>query len=170
MVSGKAESGKNYVSNLICQQLVPYYTVLQIAFGDYLKFLCKSYLGWDGKKDQNGRNMLQYVGTSVCRKHDPYFFVDKVIEFLRIFSSRWNYVIVTDWRFLNEYEQMKNFFDVTTVRVERLGHSNKFTEEQKQHISETELDYFDFDWIVFNDEKVKDKVKTMMEEIINGKH
>lgn len=170
LVSGKAESGKNYVANLIMSSLVPKYSVLQIAFGDYLKFLCRRYLGWNGKKDEAGRNMLQYVGTSVCRKHDPYFFASKVVEFLRLFHSRWNYVIITDWRFMNEYEAMRDFFDVTTVRVERPGYVNKFTKEQKEHISETGLDYFDFDWIIFNDEKVEAKVKTMMEEIINGEH
>ena len=51
LVSGKAESGKNYVANLIMSSLVPKYSVLQIAFGDYLKFLCRRYLGWNGKKE-----------------------------------------------------------------------------------------------------------------------
>ena len=165
MVSGKAESGKNYVAALIHSLLGE--NVLEIAFGDYLKFICKSYLGWNGNKDEQGRNLLQHIGTDVCRGFYEDFFVDKVIELLHIFPSRWKYVLITDLRFKNEYYRVAENFKTISVRVNRPGFENHLTEEQKCNPSETELDNFVFDYYIVNDSSVEEQVKCLV-EVING--
>lgn len=74
LISGKAESGKNYVADMIYLMLTELGLKVQFfAFGDYLKFICQKYLGWNGNKDEDGRTYLQYVGTGICRKHDESF-------------------------------------------------------------------------------------------------
>ena len=170
MLSGKAESGKNYIANMIYLLLSEKgYKSQFIAFADYLKFICKQYLGWDGNKDEDGRTYLQYVGTGVCRQYDDKFFSSKVIEFIKLFGNRWDFIIITDLRFVSELLDVKSSFDdVITVRVNRPGHESKLTEEQKINQSETELDEYFFDKEIVNNASVVDEVKEFVEELVNG--
>lgn len=170
MISGKAESGKNYVAELIADELILRgYAVRSIAFGDYLKFICQKYLDWNGKKDKRGRTYLQYVGTDVCRGYDETIFSSKVVEIIKLFGHRWDFVIIPDLRFVSELHDMESSFaDVTTVRINRPGYESSLTEEQKSNRSETELDNFDFDKVIINDITLTDQVKNFVEETING--
>ena len=43
---------------------------------------------------------------------------------------------------------LQDEFEVITVRIERPGHENALTPEQRLHISETELDNWDFDVVL----------------------
>lgn len=62
MISGKAESGKNFVADVMRRKLEDDGSkVLAVAFGDYVKFLCGTYFGWDGKKDEKGRAQMNQV-------------------------------------------------------------------------------------------------------------
>jgi TFIIF-interacting CTD phosphatase-like protein len=57
---------------------------------------------------------------------------------------------------------------VTTIRVERLNYSSPLTLEQLNHISETDLDNFDFDYYVIADnglDKLEAEVKKILVEI-----
>ena len=170
MLSGKAESGKNYIADMIYLLLSKKgYKSQFIAFADYLKFICKQYLGWNGNKDEDGRTYLQYVGTGVCRQYDDKFFSSKVIEFIKLFGNRWDFIIVTDLRFVSELLDVKSSFDnVITVRVNRPGHESKLTEEQRNNESETELDEYSFDKEIVNDASVVDEVRKFVEELVNG--
>ena len=170
LISGKAESGKNYVAELITAGLIHRgYTVQSIAFGDYLKFICQKYLGWNGKKDKCGRTYLQYVGTDVCRGYDDMIFSSKVVEIIKLFGSKWDFVIIPDLRFISELHDIESSFaDVTTVRINRPGYESNLTEEQKSNRSETEFDNFDFDKVIINDITLTDQVKNFVEEMVNG--
>lgn len=170
LISGKAESGKNYVADMIYLLLTKLGLKVQFfAFGDYLKFICQKYLGWNGNKDEDGRTYLQYVGTGICRKYDESFFSGKVAELIRLFGDRWDIVIITDLRFLSELQDIKSSFDdVTTVRINRPGYESKLTEEQKSNQSEVELDNYEFDKIFVNDDSIADEVRKFVEEVVNG--
>ena len=76
LISGKGEHGKTTTARIISNKLEENgKRVAIVPFASYLKFVCKEYFGWDGKKDEKGRQTLQYVGTDVVRRKDPDFWV-----------------------------------------------------------------------------------------------
>ena len=146
LISGKAEAGKDSTFDILNQLIPDEFKKVRMAYGDYVKYTAKMLWGWNGKKDEEGRGHLQWWGTEYVRAIEPDFWVDTVIRLARIVKKDVDYLVVTDVRFPNEIVAWnKNEFDVITVRVERPGHENALTEEQRQHLSETALDDWEFD-------------------------
>ena len=59
-ISGYAQAGKDLSAQLIKEKMaLRGKKVLILHYGDYLKFIAKEYFGWDGKKDEKGRTLLQ---------------------------------------------------------------------------------------------------------------
>ena len=169
LVSGKAESGKDYVSDMIQVYLQERdYSVFRIAFADYLKFICEKYLNWNGKKDEAGRDLLQHIGNDVCRKYYDGFFCDKVLELLLAVGSDKDFALITDLRYENEYSIIASKINSISVLVERKGYTNKLTEKQKRNESENGLNNFKFDYIVENNKNVTENIISIMEDILNG--
>lgn len=150
-ISGKAESGKDATARRIKTKLESMgYKVLITHYADLLKFICTNYFGWDGKKDEVGRRILQLVGTEGVRTKEPNYWVDFVKSVLRLFPDKWDFVLIPDCRFPNEINLMKQDFDTISVRIKRPNYENHLTEEQRQHPSEVALDDFDFDYTIIN--------------------
>jgi len=152
LVSGKAQHGKTSTANIL-EKHMKYAgkRVVQINFADYVKFICSKYYGWDGNKDEKGRYVLQYVGTDIFRARDGNFWVDAVIRFARVVWDDFDYMLIGDWRFPNEYTRWveNGIKDVCRVRVYRPGYDNGLTPEQLRHPSETALDGFPMDYKLY---------------------
>ena len=135
-ISGHAQNGKDFCANLIKQKLESRGNkVLITHYADLLKYICKTFFNWDGRKNTEGRTLLQYVGTDVIRKKNPDYWVNFIIGIFNLFPDEWDYVLIPDTRFPNENNLMKEYFDVTTVRVTRPNYDNGLTEEQQNHES-----------------------------------
>lgn len=148
LISGKAQHGKTEVAKILRSFLEHRkFRVTLIPFASYLKFVCKEHYNWDEKKDEEGRSILQYVGTDVIRKKRPDFWVNVVMHFIDAFEDEFDYFIIDDVRFINEIDFTEDSrFDSISIRVERLNFENSLTEEQRLHESETGLDnYKNFD-------------------------
>ena len=146
LISGKAEAGKDSTFDILNRLIPDEFKKIRMAYGDYVKETAKQLWGWDGKKDEKGRALLQWWGTEYVRARYPDFWVETVVRLARVIKDEVNYLVITDVRFPNEITAWnKNEFDVVTVRVERPGHENALTEEQRNHISETALDNWPFD-------------------------
>lgn len=131
--------------------------VLVTHFGDPVKFVCSSFFDWNGKKNEAGRTLLQYVGTDKVRKRVPGFWAKFIAEILIIFNDEWDYVLIPDLRFPNEIEMLRDYgLDVQAIRVERPRASSDLTNHQKEHISETALDDYNFEHIIVNDGGLND--------------
>ena len=146
-ISGKAESGKD-ASAIIMKRLFENFgqNSLIISYADYLKYICKQYFDWDGKKDAHGRGLLQHIGTDVVRKKNQYFWVDTVINFIKIFENQYDYFLIPDCRFPDEVLRLREKgMQTISLRIERLNYENSLSEEQRNHLSETSLDDFDSD-------------------------
>ncbi|EPY2277886.1 hypothetical protein ACXAT3_002637 [Clostridium sporogenes] len=169
ILSGKARAGKNSTSEIMKKHL-EYYgdKCLEIAYGDYLKFIAKQYLNWNGKKDRKGRQLLQYLGTEKVRKglNMPNYWVERVIDTIKIVGDEYKYIFITDARFPNEIELIKQAFPniVETIRVSRKDFINPLTEEQQKHISEIALDDYKFDYSI-ESENGLDNLKIKILEI-----
>lgn len=150
LISGKATAGKDASANILKNILeANNKKVLITHYADLLKYIAKTFFNWNGEKDEYGRQLLQWLGTDIIRNKRPDYWVDFISDFLKLFPSEWDYVIIPDVRFPNEIERMKNdSWDVFTLRVERLNYESSLTEEQKSHVSETALDGYKFDYII----------------------
>lgn len=157
LISGKARHGKD----TFAQQFKKYAeennkTVLIIKYGDLLKYVCKQYFNWNGEKDEEGRTLLQQVGTEILRKNNPDVWVNCVIEMVKGFGDTYDFILIPDTRFPNEISVWdKTDIDYITVRVNRYDedgnvYDNGLTEKQKLHSSETALDDYIFDYVVSN--------------------
>ncbi len=122
---------------------------MKIAYADLLKHICKKYFGWDGQKDLFGRTLLQAMGDG-AREINLNYWVNYLIGFINVFKHlvSWDYVIVDDCRMSNEITRWDEEWDTTAVRVERLNFKSPLTLEQQTHISETALDFYNFDYII----------------------
>ena len=152
LISGKAQNGKDTVANLIQKKLQnDGYRVLITHYADLLKYVCKTYFGWDGNKDAQGRELLQYVGTDIIRTQHPDFWVDFIIQILKLFPDSWDYVIIPDCRFPNEALKIRESGIPThLIRVRRSNFVSPLTDEQQRHPSETALDDFIPDSLIKN--------------------
>lgn len=180
LISGKAENGKTFSANYIKTKMEEYgYKVVITRYAQYLKSIAMQYCGWDGNKDINGRNLLQQLGTDIIRikYHKPLFHVSRVCEDIELTQEYYDYVIIDDARYINEIMYPYAIFNdkVITIRVNRFEkdmktpYDSSLTQEQKQHISETSLDNFSFDFVInsYSIEDKKNKLDKIIKEIID---
>lgn len=151
-ISGHAQNGKDTVASILSEQLVDRGEKVLVAhYADLLKYICRTFFGWDGNKDEHGRHILQYVGTDVIRQKMPDYWVDFIISILDLFSDNWDYVLIPDSRFPNEIDKLKRSgFDVEHLRVVRPNFVSPLTAEQQRHPSETALDDVEPDRYIIN--------------------
>lgn len=167
LVSGKAQHGKDTVASILRDELRNQNNkVLVTHYADLLKYICTNYFDWDGKKDEKGRQMLQYVGTDVIRKKNPTLWVDFVAMILSYFNDNWDYVIIPDCRFPNEISTLVNKgFDTIHLRVTRPDFISSLTDEQLKHPSETALDDVKPDYFIENAGNINDLKTTISQWI-----
>lgn len=151
-ISGKAGHGKDTAALFLKEQLVLSENSVLIAhFGDLVKYVCKTFFDWNGKKDEAGRELLQTIGTDIVRDEDPDYWVRFIADMLGFFEQAYDYVLIPDARFINEIEYLiKSGFDVTHIRVIRENYTSDMPADQQNHISETALDDYVPDVYVYN--------------------
>jgi len=148
LISGKAEAGKDSTLEILKPHLESAgFKCCRLAFGDYVKDTARELWGWDGEKDEKGRALLQWWGTDYVRANFPDFWADTVVRLAMVIKDDVDYLLVPDLRFVNEILCWRGTrIDRMVVRVERPGHISRLTPEQLQHISETNLDKWDFEY------------------------
>ena len=167
LLSGKARSGKNEISKIIER----YYSnkkCITISFGYYIKDYAKRISDWDGSEETKPRELLQQLGIELVRnKIDKRLFIDRILQDIEIFSYFYDIIVISDVRLLDEITILKeNYPDSTSIRVVRNNYENNLTKEQKNHLTETDLDnYNDLDYIVENDENLEDKITKILSEV-----
>lgn len=174
LISGKAQHGKDTAAKILKDYASKKgKTTLIIRYADILKYVCQEYFGWNGKKDDKGRTLLQQVGTDLVRFNNPDAWVNCVIELVKGFGNKFDYILIPDTRFLNEIENWKDTgLKYTTLRIDRYNQDmtpfdNGLSETQKKHLSETSLDYYQFDFRICNVIKSKfiDDLKYFFNEL-----
>ena len=165
-ISAKAQHGKDTVANFMKECLeAKGKRVLVTHYADLLKYICKTFFNWDGQKDEKGRTLLQYVGTDVIRKKEPDYWAAFIADMLYFFEDQWDYVLIPDTRFPNEIDYLKNAgFDVLYIRVIRENFESPLTKEQQNHPSETAMDNYEADVMLYNDSTL-DNLKYSVERL-----
>ena len=161
LVSGKAQSGKDSTAFIMRELLEKQQKkVLIIHYADNLKLFAKNYFGWNGIKDEDGRKLLQWLGTDVIRKNYKDTWVDMIIALLKGIQTLYDYIIIPDVRFPNEVDKMCDNFDCVTIRIIRPNFDNGLTDEQKNHPSETALDDYPMEYELINYGDLKNLLET----------
>lgn len=105
---GNAYAGKS-TSAAYMKDAKPYRVVIPFAFR--LKEIARNVFGWDGRKDEKGRRLLQLIGTEVAREYNPNFWVnawkDLILETYRGSFIAPTLIIADDVRFDNEAQLIR---------------------------------------------------------------
>jgi hypothetical protein len=143
MFSGKSTCAKMLMDLIGEQNLTG--AITPLAFP--IKCIATKYMGWDGKKDEKGRKLLQVIGTGCGRIYNPdcwvSYLVDKYIPSLPVYPL--DFVIIDDWRFPNERDYIKNnpLYEVYTIKLYREGnHSDTHPSENSLPPETNYYDYF----------------------------
>ena len=167
LISGLKRSGKDFVAEKLQEKM---YSSKVFAFAEPLKdiiaitmglkmgdlekykndgehiFTHTEMLNADPEPFTNFRSILQRFGTEAMKKHfGDDVWVNLLID--KLYNLNLTTVIVSDWRFMSEYNALADVADVWTVRV----HDDNLTPDD--HASETELMDFNFDLVVDNTAK-----------------
>ncbi|MEG1558974.1 MAG: hypothetical protein RR228_02685 [Bacilli bacterium] len=172
LISGKARNGKDTCASFIEK----YYNNnnkknIILQFSSYIKQYASKISGWDGSEETKPRELLQVLGTDVIRKSiDQKFFSKKLIDDIKVYSYFFDVIIVSDVRLKHEIDDLKEVFDnVYSINIERTNFDNGLTLEQKNHITEKDLDdYTKHDYKILNDsdlDSFNNKVIDMLKEI-----
>ena len=169
LVAGKAGSGKGEVAKLIKEYYIyKLESCVVTEFSKYLKGFAKELTDWDGNPNTKPRSYLQELGDKI-RNVDSKYFINNMIDDLRIYESVVQNVVISDVRMPDEIEDIKlNYDNVYAIYVENQFSPSKLSIEEQSHITETALEnYEDFDYILANDEmsSLKDKVFKYLEGI-----
>lgn len=169
VLCGKSGNGKTTSANIIEK----YYNkkgkkTISLAYASYLKEYAKKILNWDGNEETKPRDFLQQLGVELIKsKIDDRFLIKRIVDDIKIYSYFYDVIIITDARFPDEIDVIKNNFNnVKTIKL--IGRYNdELTIEQKKHATETSLDNYDkYDYTVNNDKSLDD-LKNKLESIIN---
>jgi hypothetical protein len=170
LIAGSARNGKDSVGIFLNNKLAKCVT---LHFADRIKNITRNY-GWDGIiRNEYFRSKWQILGTERVRQELGWidFWADTISDEIKIMENDFDYFMVPDFRYFNEYEIIEERFGdkVITIRVERPNFDNGLTEEQKNHSSENGLNEFIYDYHIENDGNLNDlelKVnKFIMEEL-----
>lgn len=171
LISGKARAGKDTLANIMAEKLEG--KSINIAMADYLKHIAKLYYGWNGEKNEQGRHILQTLGTERIREELGWdtFHVERVCQDIKIIGDRFDYVFIPDARFKNEiyYTQAKFPYNTTTIHIERLDLKSPLTEEQQRHRSENDLNDFIYDYNIKSEsgiDNVEEQVDAVLGDLI----
>ena len=152
-ISGPAQIGKDTSAEMLKNALEDRGDrAVVVHYADMLKFICKTFFDWNGKKDKYGRALLQYVGTEIFRARDENYWVKLMLSVLHAVAdaNMWDYVIIADCRFPNEIYFVKTEFDAVHVRIANPNFVSPLTPEQQQHPSETSLNGYPADYTLEN--------------------
>ena len=175
LIAGKGRHGKDTTGNIIEEYLKEKgFKVARAQISRPLKEYARYYFGWDGREETKPRDLLQQLGTEVIReklgKED--FFVNRTIEDIEVLSYFFDFLIITDIRLIKKISKVTKPLKLKIVRKD---FDNGFSEEQKHHRTEVELDNYDnFDYIIENttlDKLKEDTIKIIKEhynELLNS--
>lgn len=144
-ISGKAGSGKDTFGQMLKEELENRgKKVLIVHNADLVKYICTYFLNWNGKKDEQGRTLLQTFGTDVVRdNYNEDFWVSSLDVFISLSRNiiKYDYIIIPDCRFYNEVNYwLTHNYHVDYFPIIRENYASNLTDKQKNHASEVSLD------------------------------
>lgn len=167
-ISGHAQNGKDTAADQMTQLLGPE-RCGRASLARVVKEQAKM-LGWDGKKDEKGRTLLQNISELVKNYHSKDYYVQRCYEdCLDEFEKGKEIIFITDIRYLIETNFFKDrgAFLLRIERPESDSWKSPLTPEQQAHASEAELNNYPFENVIINDgtiDDLKNKLARLLKE------
>ena len=182
LLIGQAGTGKGAVAKILCQN----YSYVNYSLSAWLKETINKHYGLINPSksdiiDVNGnpmtyRRILQLFGTETIRNFDNNWHLTEL--FNEIDDDGFGAFVIDDVRFLNEVLTIAERYAIITIRVKcdedvrvtRLCERDSLCpdEEMNIHVSETELDEFEADYVIDNSGNKHDleqQIKNIMGDI-----
>ena len=144
LITGKAETGKSTLGGFLKDHLKDKdYNACIMQITSTLYHYAEDYFFWDKKANEKPREFLQNLGIEIIREkqNKKDFLINRTIEDIEILSEFFDTFIITDIRFQEEIDKLKNKFkDVVVIKVERNNYNNSLTNKERNHITEKEVD------------------------------
>ena len=173
MLHARAQSGKDTCAAIMKEEYEKRgKRVIIIAFADYVRWCLDKYYGVTDYKTPEGRTIIQHFATDLVRKNDPTFWGRTVGDLLRAIEDDFDYAIIPDWRFENEFGCLTSRFSpslIVKVLIDRPNNelTDNMTDAQRNHQSETELDnYKNFDYNISNEFNKLDETRKQIIKMI----
>lgn len=171
VIGGKAKTGKNTFGEYLREELKKYgYKPCILHITEPLYSYARNYFDWNGNENDKPREFLQKMGIEIIRdkmnKKD--FLLNRLFEDIEILSNFFDTFIIVDARLVREFEIIKERYDdVVTIKINRKTDQSSLTLDEKNHITELEVDiYKDYDYIIENHD-IEDLEKASIEIIRN---
>lgn len=168
ILSGKARSGKDTSLEILKKKYEQNgLKVISLFYASYIKEYAKKISNWDGSDETKPRTLLQVLGTDIIRNTiDDKFFINRIIEDIKVYSKFFDVIIIGDARFVEEIEDIKNnFCNVISVNIRR-ENKDLLTKKEQLHITETALDnYENYDYVIENNGTIEE-LERKLEEMI----
>lgn len=139
-----AEPLKNMVGSIACPLVGPKYYNAHLSL-EVIKSSSSSIINLETGEPYTIRELLQKVGTEVCRVINPDIWINIMEQKIKFYlNTLYGYdLVITDVRFKNEAEMILKYSPVL-IRI------NRDNVEKSDHISETDLDDFEFKYVIDN--------------------
>ena len=174
LLHAKAQSGKDTCASIMKEEYEKRgKRVIIIAFADYVRWCLDKYYSVKDYKTPEGRTIIQHFATDLVRKNDSTFWGRTVADLLKAIEEDFDYAIIPDWRFYNEYDVLSTRFAphiIVQILIDRPNNelTDNMTVEQRKHQSESELDnYKNFDYNIVNEFGKLEDTKKQLIKIIN---
>ena len=169
VIGGKAKVGKSTLGKYLREELKRYgYKPCVMQLTEPLYAYARNYFDWNDNTSDKPREFLQKMGIEIIKEklHKNYFLIDRTCEDIEILSNFFDAFIITDARLVMEFQEFEKRFDnVITIKLTREDYDDGLKEDEKSHITETEIDdYKNFDIEIKN--TGLDSLKEASEEIV----
>lgn len=160
-VAGKKRSGKDTFYEIVKEELKNYYDVKKYAFADLVKDYAVEYFNIDRRdiKKEENRFILQGIGQMFREKVQEDYWIQNT--FLKIYNSRKRnpneISIITDVRYINEAMEIERKDQGLLLKI-----VNKNNKSFDFHVSENELNDYEFDCVINNNGTFEDYRKEVL--------
>ena len=147
IISGKAKHGKDTFSGYLKEVYEKNgKKVIITQLSKHIKYYAREMTGWDLSEETKPREFLQQLGTNVIRqqlKKDD-LFINRMIEDREIVNCLYDAIIISDVRLKKEINGLKEAYpEIINIHITRPNFDNGLTEEQKNHLTEIDLDDYE---------------------------
>jgi len=178
LISGKSNTGKGTVAKIIEQILKSQNKhTIRCSLSTYIRNVAKEDYYWDGIDTLESRKFMAEsyrIGTEFY----PYHMARRVWERdIKPFANKYTIAIVESFREKVNYDYFCNLLDegiinnITTIRVVRPYFNAIKDRDMENHVSESDVDNFNFDYVIKNSgtvEELYEKLDGLVGNMIKG--
>lgn len=172
IISGKAKAGKDTTAGFIKDYANQKgLKTINLQFSSYIKMYVKGITNWDGTEENKPRVLLQELGEDIRNNIDTYFFINRIIEDIKVYSNYFDIITISDARLPEELDKIKLLFsNAVKIHIIRPNYNPYKSDLERYHPTELALDnYQNFEQIIINDGTLNDfriKVDNILKNII----